>query len=80
MRDDLRRSECDDAMGKLWEYLDAELSGSAARTVAVHLETCDPCRARMVISRRLLTVVKTSDRGVRAPARLRKRVLAERFR
>ena len=80
MRHDLRRSPCDDAMGKLWEYLDAELSGSAARMVAVHLGSCEPCRARMVSSRRLLTVVKTSDRGVRAPARLRERVLAARFR
>ena len=79
MRDHLRRSECDDAMGKLWEYLDAELSGSSARTVAVHLETCEPCRNCMVISRRLLAVVKRSHRGVRAPARLRKRVLAGRL-
>jgi len=35
--------ECDDAVEKLYEYLDGELDGPTMQQVKDHLQRCSPC-------------------------------------
>ena len=34
---------CDEAVGRLWEYVDSELEDLDARRVQAHLDECAPC-------------------------------------
>ena len=76
MRYELRSAGCDEVLANLWEYLDAELDPGAAPAITAHLVRCSRCRTRMLASRRMLAVVRAIARSVRAPAALRRRVLA----
>lgn len=52
-------SQCDDALEKLYLYLDGELTVESAEIVRVHLDDCPPCLDMFSFERRLKTVVRT---------------------
>lgn len=53
MSEDDRRIRCEEAVRRLAEYLDGELSGRRDAEVERHLETCRSCWSRAEFERRI---------------------------
>ena len=45
--------DCEEALRRLFEYLDAELQGETQREMAQHLERCRSCFSRVEFEKRL---------------------------
>jgi mycothiol system anti-sigma-R factor len=45
--------DCEEALRRLFEYLDAELHGESRREVEQHLERCRSCFSRVEFEKRL---------------------------
>ena len=50
---DVRMIDCEEALRRLAEYLDAELHGEPEREMAQHLERCRSCFSRVEFEKRL---------------------------
>lgn len=50
--------DCDEAMERLYEYLDAELDDVTAVGIRSHLDECGGCHKSFDFERRLKTVVR----------------------
>ena len=50
---DVRTISCEEALRRLFDYLDAELAGESQREVEQHLERCRNCFSRLEFERRL---------------------------
>lgn len=50
---DVRPIDCEEALQRLFEYLDAELHGEPQREMAQHLERCRSCFSRVEFEKRL---------------------------
>jgi mycothiol system anti-sigma-R factor len=50
--------ECDDALTKLYQYMDRELDGSNLELIRTHLEDCSGCLRSFDFEYRLKIVVK----------------------
>jgi mycothiol system anti-sigma-R factor len=55
---DPRIIDCEEALRRLFEYLDAELAEEPRREVDHHLERCRSCFSRMEFERRLKAHVR----------------------
>jgi anti-sigma factor (TIGR02949 family) len=70
---EVRVIDCEEALRRLVEYLDAELRGDAQREVAQHLERCRSCFSRAEFEKRLKA--STADlRREPLPADLERRI------
>lgn len=49
---------CDEALAKLYTYLDDELDPDSVRRIRAHLEDCHPCYDTFSFERRLRLVVR----------------------
>ena len=49
---------CDEALERLYEYLDEELDQATADGIRSHLDGCNPCNGRFDFERRLKVVVR----------------------
>ena len=67
---------CEEAAARLFEYLDGELDEVSREEVEHHLEICARCYPRLVFERSFLEAVERVQRGEKAPAELRNRVMA----
>lgn len=66
---------CEEAISRLFDYLDSELDADTQRRMERHLETCRGCFSRAEFERRLRQrVVETGE--AKAPDSLRRRVRA----
>lgn len=52
------RHDCDDALAKLYLYLDRELDGVSSERIRAHLEKCSSCGGSFDFERRLKMVVR----------------------
>jgi mycothiol system anti-sigma-R factor len=50
---DVRVIDCEEALQRLFEYLDAELQGEPHREMEQHLERCRGCFSRVEFEKRL---------------------------
>jgi mycothiol system anti-sigma-R factor len=50
---EVRAIDCEEALRRLFEYLDAELQGEPQREVQQHLERCRSCFSRVEFETRL---------------------------
>jgi mycothiol system anti-sigma-R factor len=50
---DLRTIDCEEALRRLFDYLDAELHGEPEREMQQHLERCRTCFSRLEFEKRL---------------------------
>lgn len=66
---------CEEALGRLFEYLDGELEDVYESQVARHLEVCKRCYPRLRHEEAFLEVVRRASRGERAPERVRQRIV-----
>lgn len=67
---------CEEAVARLFEYLDDELDDVSHEEVERHLEICARCYPRLVFERSFLDTLDRVKRGEGAPPELRNRVLA----
>lgn len=55
MNDHVRTIDCEEALRRLFDYLDAELAGEPQREMEHHLERCRSCFSRLEFEKRLKT-------------------------
>lgn len=70
------RCRCEEALGKLEEYLDSEVDEMDARRLRAHLQECSSCFGEAELEQRLRAVLRRSC-GERAPETLRLRVRSQ---
>ncbi len=64
---------CEQAIGRLFEFLDAELPEADADRIRAHLEYCEPCLAEYDVEEHVRALVRRSCRES-APAELHVRI------
>ena len=64
---------CDEAVGRLWEYVDSELGELDQQRVAAHLQECAPCLEEEQLELVMKQLVRRCCRE-EAPATLRLRI------
>jgi anti-sigma factor (TIGR02949 family) len=70
-----RTIDCEEALRRLFEYLDAELHGESRREMEQHLERCKSCFSRVEFEKRLKTYIAAVGHEPVSPD-LERRVLA----
>jgi mycothiol system anti-sigma-R factor len=66
--------ECEEALDRIFEYIDGELTPAELEQVASHLKECPPCEAEHKINEKLKSRVSTTG-GECAPEALRAKIL-----
>jgi mycothiol system anti-sigma-R factor len=69
-------AECGDALRRLHEFLDGELTGERRSLIRDHLDACACCLEAFGFEAELRVVISTCCRDDEVPERLRQRVLA----
>jgi anti-sigma factor (TIGR02949 family) len=77
MRDGSRDIDCEEALDRLYEYIDEELTPVRAEEVRHHLEKCAPCLRVSQFEKAYLRFLEARARARQAPENLRKRVLEQ---
>ena len=68
--EEVRPMECEDALARLWEYLDQELRPEDAQAVKAHLSRCTSCYPAYCCDRGLLELLARQRSTCTAPAAL----------
>jgi mycothiol system anti-sigma-R factor len=68
--------DCETAVRRLWDYLDAELDERRMAEVRAHLATCERCPPHFAFARAFLDAVAAGRREHDRPDALRARVVA----
>lgn len=66
--------ECEEALDRLFEYIDDELPEDELRRIGAHLKTCPPCEAEHKIKEKIKNLTSLGG-GEAAPEELRQRIL-----
>ena len=66
---------CEEALDRLYEYIDNELPPEELRRVGAHLQECSGCDAERRVNERIKEIVSACPKEA-APDDLRERVLA----
>lgn len=66
--------ECEEALDRLFEYIDHELPDEEIRRIGEHLKTCPPCETEHRINEKIKRLVNRSGADT-APDALRARIL-----
>lgn len=69
------KAECEEALDRLFEYIDNELPDDELVRIGEHLKTCPPCEAEHRINEKIKRMVHGAG-GEVAPGDLRMKVLA----
>ena len=75
--DDPQSLDCDEAIERVYEYLDGELTPEVELAIQQHLAACAKCEPRFEHERLFLELLAERARLERAPPELRRRVLRE---
>ena len=70
---EVRVIDCEEALRRLFEYLDAELHGDPHREMEQHLERCRSCFSRVEFEKRLKAYTTELGREA-APPELERRI------
>ncbi len=65
---------CQEAVEKLWQYLDRELDGEASIQLHQHLQQCRECFSKAEFERQLRALLQRSCGCEQAPPELRERL------
>lgn len=71
----MAKRECEEALDRIFEYIDHELPAAQLVRIAEHLKECPPCEAEHRINEKIKHLVARTGDEV-APDTLRERVLA----
>ena len=69
------KNECEEALDRLFEYIDGELTPAEWEQVGEHLKACPPCEAERQLNEKIKTRVSATG-GDCAPEALRARIVA----
>jgi len=72
---DPHETDCGDAIDKLYEFIDGELTPDVKRKITLHLQECAPCLDQADVERAIKALVSRSCTD-RAPGGLRERILS----
>lgn len=75
--DESETLDCDEALERIYEYLDGELTPAVERAIRRHLAACARCEPRFEHERAFLEFVARRAQIEQAPPELRKRILRE---
>ena len=68
-------SDCSEALLRVYEYLDGEMSTDDCRKIQAHLDDCGPCLRQYNLDQALKAVIKRSCACEEAPMELRATIL-----
>jgi mycothiol system anti-sigma-R factor len=68
------KNQCDEALEKLYEYIDNELPDEELSRIGEHLKDCPPCESELRINEKIKTLASQCG-GELAPTELRERIL-----
>ena len=71
----MAKRQCEEALAKLFEYIDGELPDAELGKIGTHLQDCPPCEAERRINEKIRLLVSQAHED-RAPHQLRERVLS----
>ncbi len=74
MMEALGMIRCEDAMRKLWDFLDGELAEDEREALKKHLEVCNRCYPAYDFQRAYLDYTRRLATREQAPSELRKRL------
>jgi anti-sigma factor (TIGR02949 family) len=77
LSDDLHDLDCDEALERVYEFLDGELTESVERAIRRHLAACTRCMPKFEHERVFLEFIAQRARLEHAPPALRRRILRE---
>ncbi len=69
-------AECQEAVRRLWDYLDAEVDPAQHAGITAHLQRCADCAAHFAFARQMLAVVRHRWPQVAVPQDLTARIRA----
>ncbi|MEP6797633.1 MAG: mycothiol system anti-sigma-R factor, partial [Lapillicoccus sp.] len=67
---------CSEALLRVYEYLDGEMSADDCRKIQAHLDDCGPCLRQYNLDQALKAVIKRSCAHEEAPVELRMSILS----
>ena len=70
-----RHIDCEEALDRLYEYLDGELTAVRSEEVRRHLERCGPCLKLSRFESAYVRFLEARARARRAPDHLRRQIL-----
>jgi len=68
------KKQCDEALEKLYEYIDHELPDDELSRIGDHLKDCSPCESELRINEKIKALASQCG-GECAPTELRERIL-----
>jgi anti-sigma factor (TIGR02949 family) len=77
MTDEPQNLDCQEALDRLYEYLDEELTPIRAEEVRLHIQQCAPCFELAGFEETYLRFLEARTRARGAPESLRKKILHE---
>ncbi len=69
-------TDCSEALHRVYEYLDGEMTSDDTAKIAHHLEECGPCLEQYDLDKALKALVKRSCQCEEAPVALRTQIMA----
>jgi mycothiol system anti-sigma-R factor len=72
-----RHIDCGEALDRLYEYIDKELTPVRSEEVRIHLEQCAPCLAITKFEDSYVRFLEARTRVQGAPEALKKRILQQ---
>ncbi len=71
----MKKTDCREAIARLYEFLDDELTPESAETIREHLELCQRCYPRLCFARAFQDTLRRAARGQpAAPAHLKEKL------
>jgi anti-sigma factor (TIGR02949 family) len=77
LSDDLHDLDCDEALERVYEFLDGELTPSVEQAIRRHLAACAKCEPKFEHERVFLEFIAQRARLEGAPPELRRRILQQ---
>lgn len=71
----MAKKQCEDALDKLFEFIDQELPDEELHRIGEHLHDCPPCEAELRINEKIKALTAQCAGGECAPEDLRERIL-----
>lgn len=71
----MAKKQCDEALDKLFEFIDNELPDTELHRIGEHLQDCPPCEAERRINEKIRSLTGKCAGGECAPEELRERIL-----
>jgi mycothiol system anti-sigma-R factor len=76
MSHDAARTDCSEALLRVYEYLDGELGPEDCEKIQAHLDECDPCLKQYDLDTTLKSLIKRSCGCETAPDALRLTIMS----